>query len=395
MSWPTLTPKPFPNAALLTILVMTCTGLQGSHAFADLFDFLNGNSLANGSQFAFAPGTDEAAVIAIDTNNASLAAKIKLTHIPDSVVVSEALDILIATDPDNERISVIDLHSREIVAVLEIGMRPDAALLNPFDRFVAFGSRDGSVSVWDMENFEEMLRIDNLESAEVMTFGIDGRNLYVVEENIKNVSVIEMHERKKVADIALGGDTGSDTEISAMSRSADGYTGFVAITSEDRVVIIDLLNWSVKKSVSTGNGPIRPYSTADNRFVLVPNQGDETLTVLSALSHQVVATIPTGVKAREINTGWLDTVAFIMPQSGRQVAVIDLRGLQQENAITLPGRTDDGLVTSDSKILVASIIDSGEVAVINTRTRALEKVFSGGVGALEGIAIGVSNNLCH
>jgi len=376
-------------------LILALTLILPSMAGADILDIFKSDALTNGSQFAFAPSKSKAAVIVVDTLDHELVAELELPHVPGSVVVSEDLDLLIATNPDNESVTVINLYTREVIRELDIGMRPDAALLNPFDRFVAFGSSDGSVSVWDMHSFEQMLRVDGLSSALSMTYGFDGRNLYVVEPAKKTVSVIEMHRRDKVAEISLGGEDDPDAEVSAMSRSADGYTGFVSVTSENRVVMIDLIDWGVKKSIPVGSGPIRPYSTADNRYVLVPNRDDESLTVLSALSHEVVATIPTGVKARELNTGWLDTVAFIMPVEGKEIAVVNLRELKQEESIKLPGRTDDGLVTSDSKTLFASLVDSGQVAAIDARSRKLEALIDTGKGTLEGIEIAVSNNVCH
>jgi len=364
-------------------------------AAADILDIFKSDALINGSQYAFAPSRTKAAIVAIDALDHEVAAELEIPYVAHSVVVSDELDLLFATHPERESISVINLYTREVIRELNIGMRPDAALLNPFDRFVAFGSRDGSVSVWDMHTFEQMLRVDGLESALSMTYGFDGRNLYVIEPGKKIVSVIEMHARTKVAEISLGGDADPDAEVSAMSRSADGYTGIVSVTSENRIVIIDLIDWVVKGSVPVGGGPIRPYSTADNRYVLVPNRDDETLTVLSALSHQVIATIPTGVTARELNTGWLDTVAFIMPAEGNEIAVIDLRKLKQKESIKLPGRTDDGLVTSDSKTLLASLVDSGQVAAIDARSRELETIIGTDAKTLEGIEIAVSNNICH
>lgn len=378
------------RALLLTLIVMLPPAAAG-----DIFDIFRDDSLANGSQFAFTPGKTEPAVVVIDTLEFKVAAKLQIPHVAHSIVVSDDLDLLIAAHPDHESVTVINLYTREIVRELDLGMRPDAALLNPFDRFVAFGSRDGSVSVWDMHSFEQMLRVDGLSSALLMTYGFDGRNLYVVEPAGKIVSVIEMHQRKKVAEISLGGEAAADVEVSAMSRSADGYTGFVSVTSENRVVIIDLIEWIVKGSVRVGDGPIRPYSTADNRYVLVPNRDDESLTVLSALSHQVVATIPTDVRARELNTGWLDTVAFIMPSEGTELAVINLSELKREQPIRLSGRTDDGLVTSDSKTLFASLVDSGQVAAIDARSRNIEALIGTAAESLEGIEIAVSNNLCH
>jgi len=362
---------------------------------ADILDIFRTDALTNGSQFAFAPSRTDNTIIAIDTLDRKIVAELDISHVPHSVVVSEDLDLLVATDPDNDSVTVINLYTREVIEEVTIGMRPDAALLNPFDRFVAFGSGDGSVSVWDMTSFEQILRVDGLDTALLMTYGFDGRNLYVVEPAKKRISVIEMQSREKVAEIPLGGDDDPGARVSAMSRSADGYTGYVSIASENRVVVIDLIDWQVKASIPVGKGPIRPYSTADNRYVLVANRDDETLTVLSALSHQVVATIPTGVQARELNSGWLDTVAFIMPASGNEIAVIDLRELKRKQPIRLPGRTDDGLVTSDSKTLLTSLIDSGQVAAINTRSHELEVLISTGVGTLEGIEIAVSNNICH
>lgn len=383
------------SASKFTALVIASTVMLPSVAASDFFQFFKSDALTNGSQFAFAPSSARAVVIAINTLDHEVAAELEIPHVAHKVVISEDLDLLVATHPDNESVTVINLYTHEVIKELDIGMRPDAALLNPYDRFVAFGSRDGSVSVWDMHSFEQMLRVDGLDSALSMTYGFDGRNLYVVEERNKTVSVIEMRQRKKVAEISLGGEQDPEAQVSAMSRSADGYTGYVAITSENRIVILDLIDWVVKGSVPVGSGPIRPYSTADNRYILVPNRNDQSLSVLSALSHQVVTTIPTGVNARELNTGWLDTVAFIMPAEGNEIAVIDLKELRQKEPIKLPGRTDDGLVTADSKTLVASLVDSGQVAVIDARKRGLETLVETGAATLEGIEIAVSNNLCH
>ena len=362
---------------------------------ADFLDLFSNDSLTNGSRFAFVPSMDNASVIAIDTVNRKIAAELVLPHLPGAVAVSEKLDLLFVTDPDNESVTIVFLGTKEIVKRLNIGMRGDAVLLNPFDRYVAFGSRDGSVSVWDMLEFKEMVRVDGLDSAENITFSFDGRNLYVVEERKKLISVIEMYSRGKVAEIKLGGPVDPDAEISAISRSADGFTGFVSVTSENRVAVLDLLAFEVKKSIPAGRAPVRPYSTADNRYILIPNRDDESLTILSALSFETVATIPTQVRARELHTGWLDTVAFVMPAAGNKIAVVDLDKLKPAGWIELAGRTDDGLVTSDTKMLFTSIIGTGDIVAIDARSRSLAAVIKTPSDNIGGIEIAISNNICH
>jgi len=364
-------------------------------ARGDILDIFKSEALTNGSQFAFVPSSSRSIIVAVDTLSLEIAAELEIPHIAHSVIASNELDLLVATNPDKQSVTVINLYNREVIRELDIGMRPDVMLRNAYDRFITFGSKDGAVSTWDLATFQQVLRVDGFTSALAMTFSFDGNYLYIVEAEHKRVSVIDTSSRKKVTEIALGGEEDPAAQVSAVSRSADGYTGYVSVTSEDRLVVIDLVDWSVTESVPVGKEPIRPYSTADNRYVLVPNKGDQTLTVFSKLSRQVLATIPTGVDPRALNTGWLDTVAFVMPATGNEVGVIDLREFNQLDSIKLPGRTDDGLVTSDSKTLLTSIVETGQVAAINARSLELEALINSNAQTLHGIEIAVSNNVCH
>ena len=96
-----------------------------------------------------------------------------------------------------------------------------------------------------------------------------------------------------------------------------------------------------------------------------------------------------------MNTGWLDTVAFVMPAEGKEMAVIDLQDFKADDPISLPGHTDNGIVTSDSKTLVAAVVDTGEVAIIDARSGKLVTLIDSGTSELGGIEIAVSNNVCH
>ena len=383
----------FHNRILHSLLF--CIIIAPPSVSAGFLDIFTDKTLSNGNRFAFVASQLEPSIMAIDTSNNKLADVLNLTHISGPIVVSEKSDKLFATDPDNEVVTVIDLETREVVSKININMRPEAALLSPIDRFVAFGSREGSVSVWDMVGYTEVLRIDGLESGLNLSFSFDGTKLYVVEPNKKNIAVIEIQSQSKIADISLGDPVETDTEISPVSRSANGYTGFVSVISENRVVVLDLIKLKVKKSIPVGRNPIRPYSTADNRYILIPHRGDKTLIVLSALSYEIIATIPTGIEAKELNTGWLETVAFVMPKHGKEIAMVDLDKLRFAGSIKLGGQPDDGLVTADSKKLFTALADTGEVVAINTRTKSLENKIMTPVTRLQGIEIAISNNICH
>jgi len=377
--------------ALLFFLAITLSAT----ASGDILGLFGDDDLTDGSRFAFVPSKSDQTIIAIDTQDHDVAATIKISHVAGSVIPTNELDLLVATNPDAGTATIINLYNRQVITELDLGMRPDVVLANAYDRFVTFGSEDGSISTWDLSNFQQVVRVDGLSSALLLTFSFDGGRLFVVEPEEKKISVIDMAKRAKAAEISLG--TGDDAEMqaSAISRSADGYTGYVSIGTEDRVVVIDLVKLEVKGSIRVGAGPIRPFSTSDNQYVLVPNQNDQTLSVIASWSQNVVATISTGIQAREVNTGWLDTVAFVMPAEGKEMAVIDLQNFKTMEPISLPGHTDDGIVTSDSKTLVASVVETGEVAVADARSGKLVTLIDTGTSELGGIEIAVSNNVCH
>jgi DNA-binding beta-propeller fold protein YncE len=377
--------------ALLVVLAITLSATANS----DILGLFGDDDLTDGSRFAFVPSKSDELIIAIDTQDHKVAATLEIPHIAGSVVATNELDLLLATNPDAGTVTVINLYNHEIVKELDIGMRADVVLANAYDRFVTFGSQDGSISTWDLSNFQQVVRIDGLSSALMLTFSFDGSRLFVVEPDEKRISVIDMAKRAKVGEISLGNEDDSDMLASAISRSADGYTGYVSIGSEDRVAVIDLVKLEVKGSIKVGAGPIRPFSTADNQYVLIPNLDDQTLSVISSWSQNVVATIPTGIRAREVNTGWLDTVAFVMPAEGNKIAVIDLQDFKAVDTINLPGNSGDGIVTSDSKTLAASVLNTGQVAIIDARSRDIEALIDTGSSELGGLEIAVSNNVCH
>jgi len=377
--------------ALLIVLAITLSAT----ASGDILGLFGDDDLTDGSRFAFVPSKSDQTIIAIDTQDHDVAATLEISHVAGSVIPTNELDLLVATNPDAGTATIINLYNGQVITELDLGMRPDVMLANAYDRFVTFGSKDGSISTWDLSNYQQVVRIDGLSSALLLTFSFDGGRLFVVEPEEKKISVIDMAKRAKTAEISLGTEDNAEMQASAISRSADGYTGYVSIGSEDRVVVIDLVKLEIKGSIRVGAEPIRPFSTSDNQYVLVPNQGDQTLSVISSWSQNVVATIPTGIRAREVNTGWLDTVAFVMPAEGEEMAVIDLQDFKAMDPISLPGRTDDGIVTSDSKTLVTSVVETGEVAVADARSGKLVTLIDTGTSRLGGIEIAVSNNVCH
>jgi DNA-binding beta-propeller fold protein YncE len=390
------------RTSLKAIILLACTTtMSPSWAFFDLF---SSNSIAAGSRYAFIPSKTEARIVVIDTQSDELAAELELNDMANQLVISDSLDMLVATHSDSSILSLLNLETQQLLPSLDIGMIADTGLLHPHDQIMAFGNTQGQVSVWDMQAPKKMFQVDGLSNAVNLTFSVDGAHLFVVEPEHRRISVIELNARAIIAEIGIPKRARNDInqselievklEISSISRSADGHTGFLSITSENTVVVLDLRKLEVKQTIAVDAEPVRPFSTADNRYVLIPHRAAESIYVLDALSLNIRGNIKTGLPARELNTGWLDTVAFVMSANSEQIAVVDLEKLALERTITLSGNPDSGMVTSDSKRLYTALIDTNRVARIDVRSREVLEI-SSNTNGLSNIEIAVSNNICH
>jgi hypothetical protein len=384
----------------IALLVSSAT-VSPSWALFGLFD---SDSITAGSRYAFIPSKTEARIVVVDTQNDEIAAELELAQVANNLIISDSLDLLVATHSGSSLLSILDLETQKSLLPLDIGMTADVGLLHPLDQYMAFGNTEGHVSLWDMQSRKQVFQVEGLDSAVNLTFSVDGARLFIVEPGNRKISVIALTDRAIIAEINLPAPTQSNAnqvgsieikpEISSISRSADGHTGFLSITSENIVVVLDLLRLEIKKIISVDSEPVRPFSTADNRYVLIPHRAAESIYVLDALSLDIRGNIKTGIPARELNTGWLDTVAFVMSDNSKEIAVVDLGKLTLERTITLTGQPDSGLVTSDSKRLYTTLIDTNRVARIDVRSREVLEINSNTSG-LSNIEIAVSNNICH
>jgi YVTN family beta-propeller protein len=129
--------------------------------------------------------------------------------------------------------------------------------------------------------------------------------------------------------------------------------------------------------------------------MLVPNNGDRTLSVISTATLQVVATLPAAADMTGVNTGWFETTAFALSRAGKKAVVYDLEAVAKVGEIALPGTPETGVTTPDGTRLYVALSDTDQVAVIDVRARALLKTIDD-VGAEPWGAMMIGAlNYCH
>jgi YVTN family beta-propeller protein len=314
------------------------------------------------------------------------------------------VDKLVASNTADDTISIIDVAT---LATRTLGLdhEPEHMELSPDGVLLAVGNIGaGTVSLVSLEQERELARVDGLFEPHNLTFSPDGSLLYVANLGANHVSVIDVAsatiiDEIKVAEppaLASHEDPGAEFQgIINVTATPDGRLGFAAHGEAGELAVIDLRTRAVKQRVPLGELPWRAYSTADGRFMLVPNNGERTLSVISTTTLEVVATLPAAEDVTGVNTGWFETVAFALSRAGRKAVVYDLEAMAQAGEIALPGTPETGVTTPDGAKLYVALSDTGQVAVIDIRARALITTVDGVGDEPWGTMMIGTLNYCH
>ncbi len=363
-------------------------------------------SLADGARYVFVPSRNTPQVAIIDGKSDRVVARIKLAGIPDQAVVSDAADALAVSFAGRNALEIVPLSGPAPHTSVALPLAPDFMVLSPDGYLIAAADgKLGSVAIVSLQKQKLLFTLSGFGDPRKLTFSLDGSQLYITDGKMIELAVVDIVQEKVVERLALdpgsvlrqsrGHRPGTAIGVSALTRTADGRLGFVSLASLDTVLVIDLTTLRLVKRLAVGRAPSRAYGTADGRLMLVPNEGDQSVSVIDAGSLEVSATLPGAKDVTAINTGWLESYAFVLSSSQKRVAVLDLMRLSRIGDIELPGFPGTGVVNSTGQKLYVALSDTGQAAVIDTRTHKLAPLIDGIGQQPWGALMARSNNYCH
>jgi PQQ-like domain len=154
---------------------------------------------------------------------------------------------LFATPEDFKSVLVFDIATGKIVHQINGILRPHAVLYRAnVDRIYVTDGGDGTVKVYDGEDYHQLARIPLLKDADSVGYDISRHYLYVdnggrdVGQSYSIVSAIDTNTGSKLADLKIEGDT-----LEAMAL--DNYRPHIYVndTANNQVVVIDRLQNTV------------------------------------------------------------------------------------------------------------------------------------------------------
>ena len=358
--------------------------------------------------YVFVPNRDSANVAIIDTDTDRLIARVKVGNVPHQVAVSDTLGKLVASNTADNTITIISLKTLKPEATIKLGNEPEHMEISPGGAIAAVGNiGGGTVSLIDLKANREHKRITGLHEPHNMTFSPDGKLLYVGNLGANFVSVIDVAKGKVIDEIPVGDEQqlaalpgGEDDHqgVINVTRTVDGRLGFAAYGDGDTMAVIDLRTRRKLKTLKLGDLPWRAYTTADSRYMIVPNNGDQTVSIVSTTSpFREVARLRGAPDMTGVNTGWFESVAFVISRGEDKLVVLDLQEMRNTGEISLgKGCTPEtGVTNPEGTKLYVALSGCNQVAVIDTRARKIVKRISGVGEEPWGAHMVGALNYCH
>ncbi len=351
-------------------------------------------------KYVFVPSLGSADITVIDSRNNSVVGTIDLDEIPDRLVVSSAVGQLIVSNLESRTVTLIDIETGDETAEIALDITPQSLVMSPEGYLVAVSDVDaGVVAVISLHRGVEVSRIDNLSAPSGLTFSDDGSLLYVPDGASNSIKLIDIVQGRAFGELPLSAGNpdgvGDPEMLSAVTRSANGRFGFCAIGHAEELAIFDFGTEQRVKTLKLGNQPSRPFGTADGRYIMVANNGDRTVSIIDTQTFDIAATLPGAADVTAINTGWFETVAFVISESEDKAIILDLMDLRKSGEIELPSSPGPGVVTPDAATLYVALSDTDSVAVIDTRSRRVTAIIDNVGTQPRGATMARTNNYCH
>jgi YVTN family beta-propeller protein len=136
-------------------------------------------------------------------------------------------------------------------SVIAVGRGPEGIDLSPDGKEVwAANSGDGTVSVIDRATKKVVGTIDvKTKHSNRLKFTPDGKLVLISDPGSGDLVVLEAATRKEVKRMHLG------SNAEGILMQPDGTRAFVAVSSNDKVAVVDLKTLEVTGTIATGKDP--------------------------------------------------------------------------------------------------------------------------------------------
>ncbi len=273
---------------------------------------------------------------------------------------------LFVTLPLINQVAVIDARSWKVIHYIDTGVKPTSIALQQDQKYVWVGN-DGAngeasgVTVIDTGTLKVAAQISTGAGRHEIVLSSDNRFAFIANRESGTVSVVDVHELKKIKDVKVGSNIASMVSSSlskaVYALSADGS---VAVINADGEVLTTIKS-------KQGNRVIR--FAPGGRYGFLVNTAASTIEIFDAASNRLLHDVKIGKAPDQVT--FSDTFAFVRSLETESVSMIRLATIGTEIDMTefpggqeLPGkgsapvRADSIVQTPEGNaVIVANPVD--------------------------------------
>jgi YVTN family beta-propeller protein len=336
------------------------------------------------------------AIAVVDSASDRVVGRVEVGAIPHQFVLSDEAGKLIASHLSPDTLGIVDLRSDQLQRI-DLDVSPEQMEIGAEGAVVAIASaRDDALLLLSLDDGNAIRRINDLAGPGDLVFDRDGALLFVASTIGAEVAVVDVAAARVVTRIELGSAAGGDPgAVQALARTPGGELGFALHGANGRVSVIDLRARRHLTTIALPGPALRAYPTADSQHVLVPNERDGTVSLISTWSFKESARLPGAASVSGINTGMFDTLAVVISRDADKALLLDLLERRPIGEIALPSRPETGVSAVAGTKLYIALAGSDRLAVIDLRERRLLTTIDG-VGVQPwGVSMASGLSYCH
>jgi DNA-binding beta-propeller fold protein YncE len=354
---------------------------------------------------AYIVARDSDDVTVIDLGTMEVIGRVKTGGVEDHMGDLNAdFTKLYVDSPGTNETVVIDVNQFAITKRIPVGEFPTHLSLTTKGLFAVMDEYGGTVSFIDTKLDVETKRLPGFYTPHFMRMAPDGKHGYVANVGASHVTRVDLDTLEIDQEIPLEGTT-VPTEVAMEAGFADVQIDrfgvlYAAHSATGRVMVFDTNTNTKVRETQVGSAPWivyanHPFTNVPMRY-LVPNFGDQTVSMLAGDSDQVLATMPGDQESFGVNyTSKAPEKAFVMNRIRKDISVVDTSQGIIIDRIDVGGNTETASTTPDGALIVAAVSGADKVVVIDALTHQIVKTFDD-VGKYPwSVTIPNGQNYCH
>lgn len=332
------------------------------------------------SRYVFIANRTSAEIAVVDTETDRVAARLTVAAIPDQFVLSESQAKLVASHRRDKRLTIVDLRRLETEAVLDLGFEPQQLRVDPFGSVLAVsGAKPDTVAILALDDIRERHRVRGIADPGYLVFDVRAERLLVASRSAPRITALEVASGAVIKEIDLAGGLGNGRPagIAHFVRTPGGTLAFALHGSSGRLTALDLYDLRPIKTFGLLGPAERAFTTADSQYILVPNERDQSVSMVSTWTLTESKHLPGAKGMSGVNTGLFERIAVVLSRDESKALLLDLDDGRRITEIPLPSLPETGITADAGRKVYVALSGSNQVAVIDLTRFKLVKMIDG------------------